>query len=203
MSSKSNAKNASARVPLAQRPVDLLYFSFFAIHTFATLVVDLQYLYPADLIPGPMRDLMSYYVATYGDPLIGGLLGAFGDNTHLAWFKSFLYLEAFFQLPIFIVGLQALYNGSRGIYPLLAVYGASSATTTLACVMTVLAAPSDTGVAAAKSLVTSVTETQRIMLLSSYIPFLIVPLFMAVDMTVRTTKLVQKAVRLEDERKTR
>lgn len=69
--------------------------------------------------------------------------------------------------------------------------------------MTVLAAPSETGAAAAKSLslITAVTETQRIMLLWSYVPFLLVPLFMAIDMTVRTTKLVQKAVRLEDEKK--
>ena len=29
-----------------------------------------------------------------GDPLVGGVLGIFNNGSELAWFKSFLYLEA-------------------------------------------------------------------------------------------------------------
>jgi hypothetical protein len=30
-----------------------------------------------------------------GDPLIGGAMGIFNNESELAWFKSFLYLEAY------------------------------------------------------------------------------------------------------------
>ena len=63
------------------------------------------------------------------DPLVGVASGAFGDSSHLAWFKSFLLLELcglfsifktqlnpkhsrVFQLPVFFLGLRGLYKGT-------------------------------------------------------------------------------------------
>jgi len=55
---------------------------------------------------------------------------------------------------------------------LLAVYGASSATTTWACLATVLTLPG--------------LRAQLPVLLASYVPFFLVPLAMAVDFTARS-----------------
>jgi hypothetical protein len=49
-----------------------------------------------------MRSLIPLYVQMSNDPLVGGLAGFFGDNSHLLWFKAFLYLEAFVS-PYYII----------------------------------------------------------------------------------------------------
>ncbi|KAF8159552.1 hypothetical protein B0H34DRAFT_703921 [Crassisporium funariophilum] len=189
-----------AHLPLTARPLDLLYFLFFAIHIPATLVIDLQALYPAALVPSLLRAPLDFYIGMSRDPLIGGVVGAFGNSEHLVWFKTFLYLEALFQLPVFVLGLRGLYKGSRTIYPLLTLYAASSATTTLACIAAVLSTPETTPLLLAKN-VASVTATQRLLLLSSYVPFFLIPLMMAVDMSVRVGKLVKAGIRSEEEEK--
>ena len=42
-----------------------------------------------------MQALAHFYVGMSGDPLIGGVMGIFGNESELAWFKSFMYLEAY------------------------------------------------------------------------------------------------------------
>lgn len=63
----------------------------------------------------------------------------------------------------------------KRVYPLLLVYGASTTTTLLPC-LSVLFSPSSSS---------SLTFFQTSLLLSSYIPFLSIPLTMAVDMALR------------------
>jgi len=195
-----------SQLPLTARPLDLLYFLFFVVHLTATLIVDLQYLYPPSWIPGFMRNLLSFYINMSKDPLMGGVTGLLGDSTHLMWFKTFIMLEVFFQVPVFILGLRGLYRGSRSIYPLFLLYGASAATATLACVTTVIQMPSvryipGSNIPILENSVGALTYEQRFMLLSSYVPFFLVPLIMAVDMALRVGKLVQKAVKVEEEDK--
>ncbi|KAF8909288.1 hypothetical protein CPB84DRAFT_1843085 [Gymnopilus junonius] len=192
--------NHYARLPLTARPLDFLYFLFFAIHLPATVMVDLQYFYSPQFVPRFMRALLDMHIEMSRDPLVGGVDGAFGDSSHLTWFKTFLALEAIFQVPVFLLGLRALYRGSRSIYPLLMIYGASSATTTLACITTVLQTPGATSTTIVQG-IASVTAQQRLVLLSSYVPFFLVPFIMAVDITLRVSKLVQKAIKQEDEEK--
>jgi hypothetical protein len=67
------------------------------------------------------------------------------------------------------------HTGNTSIYPLLALYGASSATTTWACLATVLTMPG--------------LKDQLPKLLASYVPFFLVPFAMAVDYGVRLTQL--------------
>ena len=124
---------------------------------------------------------------------------------------------------MFILGLRGLYKGnfhflcldlikrflpagSRSIYSLLTLYGASSATTTLACLTSVIQMPSvryvpGSNIPALDNPVGALTQQQRLMLLSSYIPFFLVALIMAVDMAMRVNKLVQKALKVEEENK--
>lgn len=76
------------------------------------------------------------------------------------------------------------------VYVLLLTYAASAVTTTLPCLTTILATPV-TAVASADPTSISVTPEQRTMLLTSYVPFLVVPLLMTVDMGFRVLGLVR------------
>lgn len=84
--------------------------------------------------------------------------------------------------------------GSRSIYVLLLVYAASTTTTTLPCLAVILSTPvSATPLATPFTL--SITAEQRLLLLSSYIPFFLVPLVMTLDMAARVHKLVSSDAR--------
>ena len=97
----------------------------------------------------------------------------------------------------FIYSLGNLVSGSRTIYPLLALYASSTATTTLACVFQVIQTPETTAETLAQNL-PSITADQRFLLLSSYIPFFLIPFIMAVDMGMRVHKLVKIAIKKEE-----
>ncbi|KAI0316064.1 transmembrane protein 6/97 [Amylostereum chailletii] len=186
----------STRRPLTSRPSDLIYFVFFLTHIPATLLVDCQALYPARYVPEIIRSIPTWYVAVSGDPLIGGAMGIHESGTKYAWFTTFLWLEAMFQLPVFFLGARALYNDSHQIYTLLLLYGASTATTTLACLGVLFATPTTSSVTIAEGLV-SIAPTQRAMLLSSYLPYFLLPLWMAIDMAFRVQALIAKNVHAE------
>lgn len=78
---------------------------------------------------------------------------------------------------------------SASIYVVLLIYAASTSTTTLPCLTTVLAVPRTEDPTAAFKTV-AVTDAQLIMLLSSYVPFLLIPLFMTLDMAWRISKMI-------------
>ncbi|KAI0370743.1 hypothetical protein BV20DRAFT_240494 [Pilatotrama ljubarskyi] len=188
------------RIPLSQRRRDLVYFLFFAIHLPATFLIDLQALYPKEWIPGILSNLPKFYVEMSNDPLIGSAMGYFGQFPMEAytWFRSFLLVEAFFQVPVFLIGLRGLWSGSTSIYVLLLIYAASTTTTTLPCLAVILSTPvsptplttSSVASEAAKTLGLSLSAEQRLLLLSSYIPFFLVPLVMTIDMAFRVHDLV-------------
>lgn len=75
--------------------------------------------------------------------------------------------------------LQISFSDKQSIYVLLTIYGASTATTTLPCITYFLHAAD------------KITPAQLLMLLSSYVPFFLVPLVMAIDMGLRVNQLIQ------------
>ncbi|KAF9244673.1 transmembrane protein 6/97 [Melanogaster broomeanus] len=178
------------RIPLSSRPLDLIYFTFFLIHLPASLLLDCQALYPSWLIPSFISGLPKMYTDFSADPLINGAMGHVGEASHFIWFKSFLAVEAFFQVPVFILGMRGLWKDSPSIYVLILVYAASTATTTLPCLAVLLATPVTSAQTIAAG-IPSITSFQRLLLLSSYVPFFLLPLFMTVDMALRVLKLVQ------------
>ncbi|KAI9509071.1 transmembrane protein 6/97 [Russula earlei] len=185
----------AARRPLSSRPLDLLYFIFFLVHIPATLLVDCQAIWPELIVPTPLRAVPRWYVSVSGDPLIAGAMGiSVGNASELAWFKSFMYLEALFQLPVFVLGARGLWKDSPKIYALLVLYGASTCTTTLACIAQIINTPVTSAATVAQKAV-SITPQQRVMLLFSYVPFFIVPLFLAIDMALRLQKWASVGIR--------
>ncbi|KAK0217780.1 transmembrane protein 6/97, partial [Armillaria fumosa] len=184
--------------PLHARPLDLVYFTFFLAsiatphvqcHIPASLLMDFQgLLYPNTYFPW----IPEWYIEFSGDPLIGGLVRR---EEGLVWFKCFLVLELLFQFPVFLLGMRGLWKGayfppmplrhtdspagSRSIYILILFYGASTATTTLPCILHVIGTD-------------ELATGQMWMLLSSYIPFFLLPLGMAVDMAFRIYGIMEK-----------
>lgn len=88
------------------------------------------------------------------------------------------------------------------MYLLLLIYGASTATTLLPCLAVILATPA-TSATNIQEKVVSLSAEQRGLLLASYVPFLVIPLMMTVDMALRISKLVRAGIRAEDSRKAR
>ena len=87
--------------------------------------------------------------------------------------------------------------GSKRIYPLLLIYGASTATTVLPCLVTVLSqsdpstltyAPSSSGLL---HLGFTATREQKLKLVGAYLPLMVVPFGMMVDMSFRLSALVE------------
>ncbi|GAA5964566.1 hypothetical protein JCM3765_005238 [Sporobolomyces pararoseus] len=158
---------------LAERTRDWIYLVFLAVHIPATILVDSQAIFFAErLSPSVLR--IPFLFAARDDPLLQN-----ANNPLFAWFQAFIILEVIFQLPTFFLGIRGLYRDSPSIYPLLTLYGASSATTTYACLATVLTMP-------------GISQPHLFKLLASYVPFLLVPLAMAVDFSTRLTTIANR-----------
>ncbi|KAK7052314.1 putative membrane protein [Favolaschia claudopus] len=186
--------------PLTSRPLDLVYFGFFVSHIFASLCIDFQALYPPALVPSFLRVFANWYLEMSNDPFLNVMFGR--DNDPLIWFKSFLFLEVFFQFPTFFIAARGLLNDSRKNYVLMLVYGASTTTTVWPCLWTLLAIPGPSPAALASGIAT-LTFEQRAMLLSSYVPFCLLPLLMTVDMALRLHSIVGKALAASNADKTK
>jgi hypothetical protein len=97
-----------------------------------------------------------------------------------------------------------LYTGSnvtlldwKTTYPFLIAYGASGAATVLPCVAVLIAIPD----AATSVSPLALTLSQRIMLLASYVPFTLIPLCLAVDLSTRTVKLIRTGLAAQVKKK--
>jgi Zn-dependent membrane protease YugP len=82
-------------------------------------------------------------------------------------------------------------------YPFLIAYGASGAATVLLCVAVLFAIP-DAAISASPL---ALTLSQRIVLFASYVPFTLIPLCIAVDLSMRTVKLIRAGLAAQDKRK--
>lgn len=80
-------------------------------HIPPSLLLDLQALYPPSLVPELIATLPHLYIEFSRDPLVGGAFGYFGGNSHLYWFNNFVWVEALFQLPTFVIGAYGLWKG--------------------------------------------------------------------------------------------
>ena len=98
--------------------------------------------------------------------------------------------------------LNGQYTGSPSIYILLLVYAASTTMTMLPCLAIIFRTPLTSAETIAKGVV-SVTPEQRMLLLTSYVPYVCIPLLMVVDMARRVVKLVTAGLGTENIAKTK
>ncbi|CAH7665820.1 transmembrane protein 6/97 [Phakopsora pachyrhizi] len=158
--------------------VDRLYIAFFLIHTIATLVIDIQSLLPAVLVFKPFKSLLDCYMRMTNDPLI---IGAYTKDPNFLWFRFFLWHELIFLLPCFIFGTIGLMKDNHRIYPLLLGYGAAATTTTTTCVVIIAWGMN----------IYNLNMFQFFVLIASYVPFMLIPFCIMLDMYFRLQSLVK------------
>ncbi|KAI9028805.1 transmembrane protein 6/97 [Phycomyces nitens] len=107
----------------SERRLDLIFFTYFAIHIPTTLFIDLQIIYPSSLVPLFLKNVIVWYVDQFGDPFLAG--------PTKYWFLSFVMCEAFVQLPFFIYACYGLYYNTPLIRLGLAIYASHVMTTVL------------------------------------------------------------------------
>ncbi|KAI9311653.1 transmembrane protein 6/97 [Dichotomocladium elegans] len=162
--------HSSGSQSLLSRPLDLLYFGYFASHIPVTLLVDLQSLYPKDWIPQVLQDVLAWYLALYKDPILA-------PPTPFLWFQSFVLCEALLQLPFFFVACYGLSKNSSSIRLPMIVYGAHVATTVIPCIAeTVFNQHFE------------LTQMERLTLCGFYLPYFIIPCIMMIDSYRRVSK---------------
>ncbi|EIM23638.1 hypothetical protein E3Q22_01949 [Wallemia mellicola] len=171
---------------LKNRPLDIFYALYLIVHLPATLFIDMQSLYPEWLIPDALKNVLHFWISLTNDPI---LQGGSTDSPLWAWIRSFIALEAVGQVPVFILCSYGLYKGSKSVEIPLLVYGVSAATTTFACLATVLALPVHAPPLPPPLIGSlALTPEQRTILLAVYTPYIIVPIFIACDMAGRLSQ---------------
>ena len=99
------------RRKVTDRPLDVLYLSYFVIHLLASIAIDAQLTYPPfsqTLFPQTLQDVLKGYLSDSKDPF---LLAALDRSPQHVWFRALLSSETFLQIPCFILGIAGLWKG--------------------------------------------------------------------------------------------
>ncbi|KAJ2705757.1 Transmembrane protein 97 [Coemansia sp. IMI 203386] len=152
----------TAASPSAPRraKLDMLFFGYFVSHIPITLLVDVVPLLPPALTPGFMLALNTLLTEQLSDPFM--VIGA--TRSDMTWFRSLLASELLFQLPLFFYAAYALWKGCPKRHAPLLVYGAHVSTTMVPVLATLAFGDIDRSC------------SQRLMLASMYLPYLLIPL---------------------------
>ncbi|ORX39019.1 transmembrane protein 6/97 [Kockovaella imperatae] len=162
----------------AGRSLDRIWFYFFVMHIPISLAVDFQALYPPSwIVNTPLPAFIKWYMGWSRDPVI---LGALGGSPLWHWMKAFFWLEAVFQLPCWILGAWGMWTNDKRVYPLLLAYGASTATTLLPTLQALFTVPSTP----------PLSTLELANLLGCYVPYLLIPLGIAMDMSIRLHRII-------------
>lgn len=150
------------------RKLDLLYLVFFIIHIPIMLTVDLSGYYPPLPFLQAIRDLRTWYIATYRD------LYFIKPPVH---FHVFLALEAVYHVPLSIWVVPAILRDDPLVPLHLLIWSIETSLTTLVCVVDVLNWPGYSG--------------QEVLALQQlYVPYFVLALGMGIDMFLRTKNII-------------
>jgi len=140
-----------------------IYLFFFSSHIFATVCLDMQALpVLGNYYPQVLKNLLKYYLTTFKDPLM---------SKQPPFLQSFIIAEAIFQLPFFFVFLYALIKKKNWIRIPSILYGSHTATTVWALLYEF-------------GLSKDIDNTTRITLISLYYPYFLIPLILAIHMSM-------------------
>ena len=110
--------------------------------------------------PSVLQGLITWYTTKFKDPLV---------NQPPIWFQTFIYMECFFQLPIFFLAIYGLLKKYNWIRIPLIIYG-THVFTTVAPIMTELAT------------VNTLLAKEKLILLGIYFPYIFIPFLLVVYM---------------------
>ncbi|KAI8140189.1 transmembrane protein 6/97 [Fennellomyces sp. T-0311] len=159
---------------LFSRPLDLIFFGYFASHIPITICVDIQSFYPPEIVPQALKDVLAWYLETYKDPFMSASLGF---SAPIPWFQGVVFCEMLLQLPFFFAACYGLWK----------VY-ASHVATTMVPILAELYNP-DFGL----------VQSERYMLLGFYLPYLFIPLMILADSYIRISKAISTPARTKTE----
>nr|XP_040030435.1 sigma intracellular receptor 2 [Gasterosteus aculeatus aculeatus] len=159
---------------MSVRVLEVLFFFYFASHIPITLFIDLQALLPEHVYPQPLKDLLQWYAQEFRDPMV---------LDPPQWFQSFIFCEALIQMPFFPVAAYAfLKGGCKWIRTPAIVYSTHVATTLVPILAHILFHQFPTKPHAGPQ-----TPKERWLLVSIYIPYLLVPLLLLLTMLLSAT----------------
>lgn len=146
--------------------LDKFYVAYFVLHIAITLLVDAAIaLPPAYQLPLQARALATH-VKLNKDALVAA---------RPAWLQGFVWVELLVQVPFFVWAAIALPAGDRRVYPAVLAYGVEASTTTLACLVEVVAHP-------------ALSTGEKANLFGVYFPTFVIPLVLALDFGRRIAK---------------
>ncbi|KAM7139672.1 sigma intracellular receptor 2 isoform 1-T1 [Macrochelys suwanniensis] len=150
--------------------VEWVFALYFLTHIPITLIIDLQALLPgAGIYPPSLMELLKWYAVTFKDPMM---------LEPPAWFKSFIYCEAFLQMPFFPIAAYAfLKGGCKWIRTPAIIYSTHVATT----VFSILAHILFHDFSASKHQGPE-TQQERLTLVAIYAPYLLIPILILFTM---------------------
>ncbi|KAF2237042.1 hypothetical protein EV356DRAFT_497335 [Viridothelium virens] len=145
------------------RRLDLLYLVFFAIHIPIMLLVDLAPLYPTSMKPAIVSQIRTWYITTYRDQFF---------VKPPAWFNAYTWMEAIYHMPLSGWAVGALLRDDPKVPLHLLIFAVQTAMTTLTCITDYLSW-------------SSFSNAEKLELGKLYVPYLILSVFMGVDMFTR------------------
>ncbi|XP_066492649.1 sigma intracellular receptor 2 [Tiliqua scincoides] len=152
----------------ATRLLEWLFAFYFLTHIPITLCVDLQGLLPG-LYPEVLTQWFKWYTASAKDSLMAN---------PPAWFRSFVYCEAFFQFPFFFVATYAFFKGScKWIRTPAIIYSTHVVTSLVPILAHVLFADFSKSKHPSPKLL-----QERLYLSAIYLPYLLIPLLLLCTM---------------------
>mmetsp|Transcript_2078 Transcript_2078/g.4668 ORF Transcript_2078/g.4668 Transcript_2078/m.4668 type:complete len:168 (+) Transcript_2078:300-803(+) len=146
---------------------------FFLTHIPATIMMDSQAILPSWVVPGFAKALLKFHVDTNHDPLMA---------QQPVWFKAFILFELVVQLPFFVVGLYAFYKQCNWIRIPGIAYGVHTATTLIPVLAEILYTEDIPSGGA------------RLKLFLIYLPYLAIPLMIAVLLAMEEKPFGKKGV---------
>uniref|UniRef100_A0A8D0G765 Transmembrane protein 97 n=1 Tax=Sphenodon punctatus TaxID=8508 RepID=A0A8D0G765_SPHPU len=141
---------------------------YFLTHIPITLLIDLQALVPGTgVYPQSLTELLKWYGVAFKDPMM---------LDPPAWFKSFIYCEAFLQMPFFPVAVYAFVKGGcKWIRIPAIIYSTHVATTLLPILAHILFNDFSESLGPK-------TQQERLTLVAVYAPYLTIPLLILFTM---------------------
>ena len=140
----------------------LIFLFYFITHIPITLFVDGQAALPSSIYPSALKDLQTFYINEFKDPLMTSLP---------TWFQIAVWIEVLFQLPYFFLAIKWLLEGSKQFRIPTLIYS-----THVSTVVTIILG--------CFALDETISLSQKMILIAIYFPYLLIPLWLLYICTI-------------------
>lgn len=157
--------------------MDKFYIGYFLVHILTTVAVDSAIALPEKWTFPFQTKMLDMHMSMNNDPLIAA---------SPIWLRAFVWVEIVLQTPFFFWAAHDLYKNKKRVYPAIVAYGVEASTTTLACLAEI-------------AFNNTLATDHKVKMLGLYIPYLLIPLLLAVDFSRRIISDLNSAPKLKGE----